>query len=254
LPTGGNLTDVLRKKHFVVLGAEPALDCADPQAAMAALQAATFVVQLSPWKTGLEYANAVLPIAPFTETSGTFINIEGRAQSVHATVNPLGETRPGWKVLRVLGSLLGRRGVEFDTIEEVRRACLEGKDPHPLRSNQIGAMSAAAVPRGGIERIADVPMYFADPLVRRSPPLQKTRESQPPRAWMNSRMLQRLGVAAGQPVLVKQGSGEARLMAALDDKLPDDCVRVSAAHPTTAKLGPMFGTLTVEKAVVREAA
>ena len=254
LPTGGNLTDVLKKKHFIVLGAEPELDCADPQAAMAALRAATFVVQLSPWKTGLEYANAVLPIAPFTETSGTYVNIEGRAQSFHATVNPLGETRPAWKVLRVLGSLLGRRGVEFDTLEEVRRACDEGKDPSRLLSNQIGAVGAAAAPRGGIERIADVPMYFADPLVRRSPPLQKTRESQPPRAWMNARMLQRLGVAAGQPVLAKQGSGEARLMAALDDRLPDDCVRLSAAHPTTAKLGAMFGTLTVEKAVVREAA
>ncbi|HYL23267.1 MAG TPA: NADH-quinone oxidoreductase subunit NuoG [Burkholderiales bacterium] len=254
LPAGGNLHDVLRKKHFIVLGAEPELDCAEPQAAAAALGAARFVVQLSPWKTGLEYANAVLPIAPFTETSGTFVNIEGRAQSFHATVHPLGETRPGWKVLRVLGSLLGRRGVEFDTIDEVRRACLEGKDLRNLLSNQSGAAGAAAAPRGGIERIADVPMYFTDPQVRRSPPLQKTRESQPPRAWMNARMLQRLGVAAGQPVLVKQGSGEARLMAALDDKLPDDCVRVSAAHPTTAKLGAMFGTLTVEKAVVREAA
>jgi len=254
LPTGGNLHDVLRKKHFVVLGAEPELDCGDPQAAMAALKAATFVVQLSPWKMGLEYANAVLPIAPFTETSGTYVNIEGRAQSFYATVNPLGETRPGWKVLRVLGTLVGRRGVEFDTIEEVRRACLEGKDLRQLLSNQIGAVSRGEAPRGGIERIADLPMYYADPLVRRSPPLQKTKESQPPRAWLNARMLQRLGVAAGQPLLVKQASGEARLMAALDDKLPDDCVRISTAHPTTASLGPMFATLTVEKAAVREAA
>src|SRR5207237_10904532 len=142
----------------------------------------------------------------------------------------------------------------FDTIDEVRRACLEGKDLRSLLANGISAAAGGAAPRGGIERVADVPMYFADPLVRRSPPLQKTRESQPPRAWMNSRMLQRLGVAAGQPVLVKQGSGEARLMAALDDKLPDDCVRVSAAHPTTAKLGAMFGSVTVEKAAVREAA
>jgi NADH-quinone oxidoreductase subunit G len=254
LPTGGNLNDVLKKKHLVVLGAEPELDCADPQAAKAALGAASFVVQLSPWKTGLEYANAVLPIAPFTETSGTFVNIEGRVQSFYATVNPLGETRPGWKVLRVLGSLLGRRGVDFDTIDEVRRACLEGKDLRALLANRVAEAGGEEPSRGGIERIADVPAYFGDPLVRRSPPLQKTKESQPPRAWMNSRLLGRLGVAAGQPVTVKQGAGEARLMAALDDKLPDDCVRVSAAHPSTAALGPMFGNVTVEKAVVREAA
>jgi NADH-quinone oxidoreductase subunit G len=148
--------------------------------------------------------------------------------------------------------------MELDTIDEVRRACLAGKELRTLLSSQIGgstgATSGRAAPRGGIERIADVPMYFADPLARRSPPLQRTKEAQPPRAWMNSRMLARLGVAAGQPVSVKQGSGEARLMAALDDKLPEECVRVSAAHPTTAMLGPMFGTLTVEKAAVREAA
>src|SRR5207253_736052 len=126
-----------------VLGAEPELDCADPQAAMAALGAATFVVQLSPWKTGLEYANAVLPIAPFTETSGTFVNIEGRAQSFYANVNPLGETRPGWKVLRVLGSLLKKPGFELDTIEEVRNACLAGRDVASLLSNKIGTVSVS---------------------------------------------------------------------------------------------------------------
>ena len=71
---------------------------------------------------------------------------------------------------------------------------------------------------------------------------------------MNSRLLARLGVAAGQPVAVKQGEGEARLMAARDDKLPDDCVRIAAAHPITAKLGSMFGAVSLEKAVVREAA
>jgi len=254
LPVGGNLRDVLAKNHFVVLGAEPELDCADPQAAMRALGAARFVVQLSPWKTGLEYANAVLPVAPFTETSGSFVNIEGRLQSFYATVNPLGETRPGWKVLRMLGSLMRRRGFEFDNIEDVRRACLGERDVRALLSNQIGAVDGAAAPRGGIERIADVPGYCGDALVRRSPPLQKAKESQPPKAWMNARALQHLGVAAGQPVLVKQGAGEARVVAALDDKLPDDCVRVAAAHPNTAKLGAMFGMVTVEKAVVREAA
>jgi NADH-quinone oxidoreductase subunit G len=255
LPVGGNVADVLKKRAIIVLGAEPELDCADPQAAMAALKSAEFVVQLSPWKTGLDYANAILPITPFTEASGTFVNIEGRAQSFYATVNALGEARPGWKVLRVIGSLLRRRGMELDTIDDVRRACLGDKDLPALLSNRADGAASGATPRaGGTERIADVPMYFADPLVRRSPPLQRTKEAQPPRAWMNSRMLARLGVAAGQPVAVKQGTGEARLMAALDDRLPDDCVRVSAAHPMTAMLGPMFGAVTVEKAAVREAA
>jgi NADH-quinone oxidoreductase subunit G len=253
LPTG-TVADVLKKKAIVVLGAEPALDCADPQAAMAALGAAEFVVQLSPWKTGLEYAHAILPIAPFTETAGTFVNIEGRAQSFYATVNALGETRPGWKVLRVLGSLVGRREMEFDTLDEVRRACLDGKDLARLLSNQVGSAAGAAPAATGIQRIADVPMYFADPLVRRSPPLQKTKEGQPPRAWMNSKLMRELGLSARQQVLVKQGKGEARLMAALDDKLPDNCVRVAAGHASTAALGPMFGSVQLEKATVQQAA
>ena len=246
LPTG-SVAEVLKKPAIVVLGAEPDLDCADPQAAMAGLRAAEFVVQLSPWITGTEYAHAVLPIAPFTETAGTFVSTEGRAQHFYATVNPLGEARPGWKVLRVLGSLLGRREMEFDTIDEVRRACLDGKDIAKLLSNQTGSVPAAARNGSGLQRIADVPMYFADPLVRRSPPLQKTREAQPPRAWMNSRLLQSLGVGAGQPVTVKQGAGVAQLLAALDDKLPDNCVRVPAGHASTAGLGAMFGAVQVER-------
>jgi NADH-quinone oxidoreductase subunit G len=246
LPTG-TVAEVLKKPAIVVLGAEPDLDCADPQAAMAGLRAAEFVVQLSPWITGTEYAHAVLPIAPFTETAGTFVSIEGRAQHFYATVNPLGEARPGWKVLRVLGTLLGRREMEFDTIDEVRRACLDGKDIAKLLSNQIGSVPAAARNGSGLQRIADVPMYFADPLVRRSPPLQKTREAQPPRAWMNSRLLRELGVGAGQPVTVKQGAGVAQLLAALDDKLPDNCVRVPAGHASTAGLGAMFGAVQVER-------
>jgi NADH-quinone oxidoreductase subunit G len=254
LPVGGNVRDALAKKAIVVLGAEPELDCADPHAALHALRDAEFVVQLSPWRAGAEYAHAILPITPFTEGAGTFVNIEGRAQSFHAAVNALGEARPGWKVLRVLASLLGREDLQFDTIEEVRAACLGRLDVAKLLSNRIAAMPASAAQGAGIQRIADVPAYFADPLARRSPPLQKTREARPPRAWMNARLLERLGVAAGQPVRVKSGGGEAKLMVALDERLPDDCVRISAAHPTTAALGPMFGAVTLEKVAVQQAA
>jgi len=196
----------------------------------------------------------VLPITPFTETAGTFVNIEGRAQSFHATVNPLADARPGWKVLRVLGSLLGIRGTEFDTIDEVRKACLGGKDVAKLLSNEIGSVPTASPAVGGIQRIADVPIYFADPLVRRSGPLQKTREARAPRALMNSKLMRELGLTAGQPVKVKQGSGEATLACALDDKLPDGCVRVAAGHASTAALGAMFGGLSVEKAPAEQAA
>ncbi|MGH6959038.1 MAG: molybdopterin-dependent oxidoreductase, partial [Dongiaceae bacterium] len=251
LPIGGDVNTVLGKRNLVLLNVEPELDCADPLAARKALDAANFVVALSPFRTGLEYADALLPIAPFTETAGSFVSTEGRVQSFGATVNPLGEARPGWKVLRVLGSLLGRQGFDFDTVEQVRSACLGGRDVAGLLSNKIDFEIRQLEKPQGIQRIAEVPIYFADPLVRRSPPLQKTRDARAPRAWMNSRLLARIGVAAGQPVLVNSA---AKLMAALDDRLPDDCVRIAAAHPTTVGAGAMFGGLTLAKTSAERAA
>ena len=250
LPTA-SLPAVLEKRAFLLLNVEPELDCADPQGVLKALKAADCVVQLSPYKTGLDYADVLMPIAPFTETAGTFVNTEGRPQSFYATVNPLGEARPGWKVLRVMGSLLGLPGFDFDSIDEVRATVLKNGDIASRLSNGISGVEPKPARPGGIQRIADVPIYFADPIVRRSPPLQKTREARAPRAWMNSRLLERLGIAAGQPVLVQ---GAAKLDAALDDRLPDDCVRISAAHPSTAAIGPMFGSVTLEKVAVGRAA
>ena len=176
-------------------------------------------------------------------------------QSFQGAVPPLGEARPAWKVLRVLGTMLGKPGCAFDTIDEVRAACLAGRDVVALLSNRIeGAPAATAAAAPGIERIAEVPIYFADPLVRRAPALQKTRDALPPRAWMNAKLLKKLGLADGQAVLARMQAGPARLKAALDDRLPDDCVRIAAAHASTADLGPMFGALSLEKAPVEKVA
>jgi len=259
LPCGANAREMLAtpRKAYLLLGAEPALDCADPQAARAALQKADFVVALSPfWHGAADSAQVMLPIAPFTETSGTFVSTEGRVQSFHGAVHPLGEARPAWKVLRVLGNLLGLEGFDADSSEDVRDACLSGVDVAARLSNRIdlAAQAAPAAPAGAIERIADVPIYFADPLVRRAPSLQRTADARAPRAWMNARLMQRLELVAGAPLRVRQGPGEAMLIAALDDRLPEDCVRVAAAHPSTAGLGAMFGVLTLERSSVEKAA
>src|SRR5712691_10900679 len=252
LPVGGGLKAALQKNAIVVLNAEPGLDCADPQVVGAALGQAQCVVNLTAYKTGLEFADVLLPIAPFTETPGSFVSMEGRAQSFYATVNPLGEARPAWKVLRVLGTLLGKPGTGYDSIDEARADCLRGRDVSSLLSNATQVeLSPVSFDPPGIQRIADVPIYFADPLVRRSVPLQKTPDAQPPRAWMNAKLMARLGISAGQLVLAE---GAARLPAALDDRLPDECVRIAAAHPLTAQLGPMFGTVSLKKVAVERAA
>ena len=249
LPAGGGMPEVLKKDALLLLNVEPRLDCADPRAA----ERARFIVNLSAWRS--DVGDVLLPIVPFTETAGTFVSTEGRVQTFNACVLPAGEARPAWKVLRVLGTMLGRPGVAFDTIEEVRNACLAGRDVAALLSNRVEAgTGAAAAPAAGLQRIADVPLYSADPLVRRSPSLQKTRDARPPKAWMNARLLKKLGLAEGQPVLARMQAGQARLTAALDDKLPEDCVRIAAAHAATADLGPMFGTVSLEKASVEKVA
>jgi NADH-quinone oxidoreductase subunit G len=248
LPAAGGIPEVARRKSLVLLGLDE-LDLADP----GLLKEKHFIVNLTSFKSGV--GDVLLPVAPFTETDGTFVSTEGRVQSFRAAVRPLGEARPAWKVLRVLGTMLGRKGFDYETVEQVRQACLGGRDVQALLSNKIDfELRDQKSTLAGIQRIADVPIYFADPLARRSAPLQKTRDAQAPRAWMNAKLLQSLGVQPGGLVLVKQGGGEAGLPAALDDRLPDGCVRIAAGHPATAALGPMFGTVTLEKITSRQAA
>ncbi|HSQ72208.1 MAG TPA: molybdopterin-dependent oxidoreductase, partial [Rubrivivax sp.] len=112
-------------KALLLLNTEPVLDSADAAATRQALAGAGLVVALTPFKDAVaDVADVMLPVAPFTETAGSFVNAEGRVQSFHGVVKPLGETRPAWKVLRVLGNLLGLDGFDFETVEDVRAEAL----------------------------------------------------------------------------------------------------------------------------------
>jgi NADH-quinone oxidoreductase subunit G len=240
-----------QKQAYVLLNAEPELDAHNPQAAAAALKHAEMVVVMSAYKHGMDYADVLLPVSPFSETSGTFVNCEGRAQSFNGTVKPLLETRPAWKVLRVLGNILGLSGFDYDTSEAIRDEVLGvGVTDLSAKLNNITrqAVVAASAASTGTERIADVPIYFADAVVRRAESLQKMADAAAPKAHLSSALAQQLGVAAGDTVKVTQGSGSAILVAAVDAKLPANAVRVAAAHASTAALGGMFGSITVEKA------
>lgn len=240
-----------QKKAYLLLNAEPELDAANPQAAKAALHAAEMVVVMSAFKHGADYADVLLPIAPFAETSGSFVNAEGRLQSFNGTVKPMGETRPAWKVLRVLGNILGLGGFDYETSEAIRDELFEkGADLSAKLSNVSRKAPVAGVPFAaqGLQRLADVPIYFADALVRRSGPLLATVDAAAPKAFLSAATAQQLGVQAGDKVEVKQGSGFAILEAGIEAGLPANVVRVSAAHASTAMLGAMFGEITVAKA------
>jgi NADH-quinone oxidoreductase subunit G len=241
------------RKAYVLLHAEPELDTFDPQAARAALDKAEMVVALSPYKHGADYADVLLPVAPFSETAGTFVSSEGRAQSFNGSVKPLGETRPAWKVLRVLGNLLDLAGFDYETSEAIRNEVIgaAGADLS-ARLNNIASIPLqaprAAMQDGQLERLADVPIYFSDAIVRRAHALQETADARAPKAWLSAALAKKFGVTDGAQVKVKQGQGSAILAAGLDAGLPDNVVRISTAHASTAGLGAMFGSVSVEKA------
>ena len=236
-------------KGLLLLDTEPVLDAADAAAAAAATQGAEMVVLMSAFKPWAgTTADVLLPITPFTETAGTFVNAEGRAQSFHGVVKPLGDARPAWKVLRVLGNLLGLKGFDFETAEEVRAEALGDLAALAARlDNAAAATLSAPAMAQGLERLADVPIYGADALVRRSPSLQATADARAPVAGIPESLWRQLGLAEGSKVRIVQGATSAVLPARRDATLAPNTVHVSAGHPDTAALGAMFGSVSVEK-------
>jgi NADH-quinone oxidoreductase subunit G len=240
------------RKAYIVLNAEPEFDTADARKALAALNQAGTVVVLSPFRSeaAMQYADVILPVTPFTETAGTFVNAEGTPQSFNGVVRALGESRPGWKVLRVLGNLLDVPGFDFDTAEAVREEVLAKPVAPQLNNTTDAPIRVTAAAANGIERIADVPIYHADPIVRRADSLQLTAAAR--RAMqvaLSSDLFDKLGVQVGDPVRVTQGEGSVVLPAALEITLPANTVRVPAATVAAATLGALYGNVTVEKAI-----
>ena len=168
-------------KALFLLNNEPELDSAAGAQAAVALARTSMVVTLSPFKANMAFSDVLLPIAPFTETPGTFVNAEGRVQSFHAVVKPLGETRPAWKVLRVLGNMLGLPGFAFESSVEVlaqvfgpavdgRSQVASGKLSNA--SDVLPAVGAAPATRPAVASI-----YQLDSLVRRATSLQLTADA-----------------------------------------------------------------------------
>ena len=256
-PGGLNAAQMLSQgmPALLLLNVEPELDAADPVAARAALQRSGLVVALTAFKDAVvENADVLLPIAPFTETAGSFVNAEGRLQSFTGVVPPLGETRPAWKILRVLGNLLDLPGFSQDSAEQVRAEALGKTAGLAARLDNRGpALPASlAADRPLLERIADVPIYAADALVRRAEALQLTADARAPVASLPSALFAELGLKAGDPVRLSlhspQGERVLIIAAADDPGLAPGVVRVPSGHADTAPLGAMFGALSVVRA------
>ena len=238
-------------KALLLLNTEPVLDAADAAAAKQALAGSGLVVALTAFRdAAVDNADVLLPIAAFTETAGSFVNAEGRLQAFHGVVKPLGDARPAWKVLRVLGNLLGLSGFEFETVEEVRAEALGDVSTLAQRLDNRSSLAAVTLPArdAGLQRVADVPIYATDMMVRRAAPLQLTADARPPVVSVSSALAQQLKLDSGGRVLVAQGQAAVVLPVEVDDSLAANAVRVPAGHPATAALGAMFGAITVERA------
>jgi len=238
---------------YLLFGAEPDLDFANGVATMQAMERARIVIAVSAFDSPAlrQVADVLLPLAPFTETPGTFVNCIGDVQSFEASTHSRGEARPGWKILRVLGNLLELPGFEQDDFETVRDEALAGDgDIRTQLNNVIGDVPAAepsAIRADTLQRVADVPVYFADPLVRRAPSLQKTADAAQPVARMPLATMAALGVQPADRVRVKGAGGTVELRVEVDEDLAPGCIRIAAAHALTVPLGSLFGELSVER-------
>jgi NADH-quinone oxidoreductase subunit G len=181
-PSGLNAGQMLggALKALVLLNNEPEYDSAAGASALSGLSQAEMVVTLSPFKSNMAFSDVLLPIAPFTETSGTFVNAEGRVQSFHAVVKPLGETRPAWKVLRVLANLLDIPDFDFDSSQTVLS---QVTGIVPAHSTHVSADLLNNATKAGIDLTPAVvapvvaSIYALDGTVRRAVSLQLTADA-----------------------------------------------------------------------------
>jgi len=249
IPAGDMLA--FPRNTVMLWGLEPDRDFGNPSRAMAALDVAEFVVAASAFRSASldAAADLLLPIGAFAETSGTFVNAAGTWQSFQGAVAPPGEARPGWKVLRVLGNLLDLPGFEYRDAAQVRSE-LSGLCADSKLSN-APAGDLKVEPRGvgeGLIRIGNVPLYAVDPLVRRSPALQRTPVVGGAFGiYLHPDEARAAGLAEGDQVeLVQNGSAvPAKVM--VDDSVPHGCARIPAGVAGSEALGDQIAPVAVTK-------
>lgn len=239
----------MKAKGLLLVGLEPEVDAIDPVAARGAVDGAEFVVALAAYDSpaARDYADVLLPMALYPETSGTYVNAEGRWQSFAGCVTPPGDARPAWKLLRVLGNLLEAAGFEYmssgEVLDEVRQACADIAPNNELAWQAPKVESAA-----GVVRLTDFPIYATDPMVRRSAPLQETTHGRPAAVYANATTLARAELAGAEQVRVKAGGGEAVLPLVSDERVPDGCVYIPSAQRGSEGIAGAFAAVELAKA------
>ena len=234
------------RKAYVLLGVEPELDCWDGAAALRAMQGAELVISLTPY-VGKGYAKMILPTVTFAETSGTYINAEGRWQSFRGATKPFGEARPAWKVLRVLGNWCGVNAFDYTTSEEVlaeaQSVCADATpDNTPDLSKPLKPFSCEF---DGLLRVADVPIYAVDALVRRARSLQRSPLAPPIEVRLHPAAASDLGVIGREEVQVRQNGVAVNLPLVLDDSVPRGRAWIPAGLNASIAFGPAVGPVFI---------
>lgn len=239
-------------RGYIMLGVEPLNDCADPVQVRQAMQRASFTLAVTSFVSDelSEYADVILPMAAFGETSGTFVGMDGQWQSFAGAVPPRGDSRPGWKILRVLGNLCKHGGFDQVSSAEVAQEArnwqtlrTQGKThefiPDTLQLDRRGQ-------RGDVMMISQVPIYRGDALLRRSLALQQTAAGEAVRmARIHPGEAARLGLTMQRPVMIRQGEHGVMLPLELDPSVAEGCIHVAAASDFSVQLGPMFGQVSL---------
>ncbi|HET7301494.1 MAG TPA: molybdopterin-dependent oxidoreductase, partial [Oleiagrimonas sp.] len=230
------------RKNYVLYGAEPPYDFANGKQAMAALGQADKVVAFAAFAPPalLEVADVILPIALTPETEATLVNVDGVAQAHDAGSRTPGDARPGWKVLRALGGALKLDGFTFTNIIELRESMSSAAAaPHAA---SLASRDGAADGQG-LVRLATVPIYRGDAVLRRADALNQHPLNRAPAFRLAAADAERLGLADGDTAQVEDVS----LPVAIDDAVPQGCVWIEAAHEQTAMLPPGGSFLNVSK-------
>ena len=235
------------RKAYILVGIEPEYDCWDSAAALTAVQDAEFVVSLTAYasETTKAYTNVLLPIAAFAETSGSYVNAEGRCQSFPGAAKPFGESRPAWKVLRVLGNALQLPGFNYMTSQEVLNEALdtcEAVEPYNLIQS---AGNFSKFTSSKLLRIGDVPMYAVDATVRRATALQQSVWAQPASVHVNPEVARQLGLENAIQASVRQNGEVVVLPLVLDNSIPQGCVWIPAGLKDSIPLGPSIGPIEI---------
>ena len=193
-----------------------------------------------------DYAQVLLPMAPFSETSGTYVNIEGKWQSFTGAATPIGEARPAWKILRVLGNQFGLTGFDYMSSVEVRDEA--AKSAAALKpDNRVAWPSPDHISEApvGVVRLADVPLYAVDGVVRRAEPLQNTADAAQAAVYIHESTAKDLGLAEGRPVSVHQDGGQLSLDLIIDNRIALGCAWIPAGVAGAAGLGAHGSTIEI---------